>query len=149
LRIKEFIIDDFGLIITASLLALAGAYFSQYIGKLQPCILCVYQRLPYFLLAIVALIALRFHKIRKPLAYVIVVLLIGEIALAIYHVGIERYIFKESYICQLRNDGLASTCSQVLFRFMNLSMAEWNVIYASSILYYFIKRGRKNGSFTW
>ncbi|OYW80846.1 MAG: hypothetical protein B7Z27_03075 [Sphingobacteriia bacterium 32-37-4] len=56
----------------------------------------------------------------------------------------EHYLFEESYVCQLIRSG----CNVVHFRFMNFSMAEWNLAYIIGMLYYFIKVERKNGVFT-
>ena len=37
----------FALLLGASVAALAAAFASQYIGGLEPCVLCLYQRVPY------------------------------------------------------------------------------------------------------
>ncbi|MEK6734113.1 MAG: disulfide bond formation protein B [Pseudomonadota bacterium] len=152
---NQIIQDGFKLVGFMSFLALCGAYFSEILWQLEPCILCIYQRIPYFLIIIIS--ALKFPRSRKYLSFLIIIFLFIEIGLAFYHLGIERHVFNESSICNtdlnissaLSTTKLASSCSLAEFKFMNLSMAEWNFIYAFSMIYYFIKKEGKNGLFTW
>jgi disulfide bond formation protein DsbB len=149
-RIENFIqrikTDIFWIALVSSSLALLVVFFAEYIANLKPCSLCLLQRIPYFMLIVVALSANFFPKWNRIFRWIIVILFSIEIGLSIYHIGIEHYIFEESYVCQLINPALS--CNQVFFRFMNLSIAEWNFIYAMASLYYFIYRCRKNGYFT-
>ena len=81
--------------------------------------------------------------------------IIAEIVLASYHVGVERYIFEDSHVCQVQNGlnstiqemlsagKIASTCSEVSFRFMNFSMVEWNLLYAVFLFYWFSRTFRQ------
>lgn len=157
-ELKNNIVNDvFWQIAAASLFAIALAYLSEIILGLSPCILCIYQRLPYFFLAFVALLASYKPNWKKYLRYVIIFLFKIEIGFAFYHVGVERYIFDENYTCNHSNQvgnvlstkSIASSCSDVSFKFMNFSMAEWNLIYSLFFLGYFIYKERKNGFFTW
>ena len=144
--------DSFCLVAALSLFALLTAYSSELLLGLHPCILCIYQRIPYGLMLLFSIITIlrpTCYKISKPL---IIILAIIEIAFAFYHVGIERHIFEENQICQdkqqignlLSTTKLMSSCSDIAFKFMNFSMAEWNVIYAIGLLYYFIKRDKSH-----
>jgi disulfide bond formation protein DsbB len=130
----------------ASALALIIVLIFQYIFKFQPCSLCVLQRIPYFLILIISIIGVIKRNLRQIVSCLIVVLLFSEIGLAIYHVGIEHYIFEENYLCQLVTKEVS--CNQIMFRFMNLSIAEWNLIYCLGLLYYFIYKGKHDGYFT-
>lgn len=135
-----------------SLLALIVAYLAEILGKLNPCMLCVYQRIPYIILCIFALFALVFTSKKKLCKILIPIFLLIEIAFAFYHVGVEHYIFEESHICQFKTTAtssivttkIAGNCSDIYFRFMNLSMAEWNLIYAIIMLSYFIYREKND-----
>ena len=136
----------------ASGLAIIIAYFSEFILGLKPCMLCIYQRIPYIALIITSLLTLRFATVKNKIFYLVIIILLIEILLAGYHVGVEHYIFEESNVCQVNGDisnylsaGIASNCSQVTFRFMNLSMAEWNLLYSMGMLYWFIRMEKKNG----
>ena len=132
--------DKFWIILLASSFAIITAYFAEFIAKIMPCSLCILQRIPYFVLILLSIISLLKPKSQKLISILIIFACITEIMLAIYHIGIEHYIFEESSVCQIiTNTKVASSCSQVNVKFMNFSMAEWNLIYISGILYYFIK----------
>ena len=85
-------IKKFGFFVAAvSALALAAAYTAQYGFGLQPCILCLYQRVPYAV--VVALGALAFFgppRIgRWALVFTAVAFAAGA-AIAFFHVGVEH-----------------------------------------------------------
>lgn len=153
--------DAYWLTLIAISFALSTAYLAEFIWELHPCMLCIYQRIPYLILVVSSLIAILFPKTQKNISFIIVLLFISEISIAIYHVGVEHYIIEDSYTCQISSDivsklgsllsvkEVASSCSDVKFKFMNFSMAEWNVFYASALLFCFFKLERKNGHFTW
>ena len=141
---KQMKQNNFYIIFIASLLAIIVAYFTEYVFALEPCSLCILERIPYLILQCIALIAIIKPNFKKIMSYFVVITALVEIILALYHIGIERYIFIESAVCQVTG----KSCSEVSFRFMNLSMAEWNLVYISLLLYYFIKLERNNGAFT-
>lgn len=149
--------DSFWQVMVISFFALVLAYLSEIILDLRPCILCIYQRIPYLILLFVSLLSIKFKSIKKFSRFFIVFLFILEISLAFYHVGVERYMFEESHTCQdnhqlgslLSTVQLASNCSQVSFKFMNFSMAEWNLFYSFGFLCLFVYKERENGFFTW
>ena len=83
-----------GLILLAvSVLALGSAFFVQYVLGIEPCVLCIYQRIPYAAVGIFALFAI----IAKPggftqqfaLSLSILAFIIGA-SVAFYHVGVEE-----------------------------------------------------------
>ena len=130
-----------------SVVALSGAYLSQYLGY-KPCILCIYQRIPYFLIIFFSLIALLISKTRNIVLYIICLLMVGEICIAVYHVGIEHHIIDETSACvthnqisdnieealkQLENTNVTSCANPSLF-ILGFSVAEWNVVYALGCL---------------
>ena len=151
-KIKQ---DVYLLIFVASSLAIIVAYVAEFVFHLQPCILCLYQRIPYFLLIVFSLITLLAPITRQYLRFVISLSIIAEIVLASYHVGVERYIFEDSHVCQVQNGlnstiqdmlsagKIASTCSEVSFRFMNFSIVEWNLLYAICLFYWFSRTFRQ------
>lgn len=140
--------NSFSIMLIGAFFALLVAYTGQYLFALMPCSLCILQRFPYMLLILCSAAALYFPKYKKSLGLFIVIISIAQVFLAAYHVGIEHYIFIESSVCKLiQNSHVASSCALVSFRFMNLSMAEWNLIYIMGLLYYFIKREINDGIF--
>lgn len=148
-RIKN---DPNFLVFMSSLAALILAYGSEFLFDLVPCMLCIYQRIPYFILFFISLICIASPKSKGYFLYFIIPLYLLEIILAGYHIGVEHYWIEENYVCQsdgimeaLTTKNIAASCSEVKFKFMNFSMAEWNFIYAGSILYWFIRSVRRNG----
>lgn len=133
-------------LLTASILALIGAYISQYAFDLQPCILCFYQRKPFFAVAVLTGLALFIPQLKKRQQLIIMIsmlLLMVNAFLALYHAGVEKKIFTGPAYCtditiavtdieELRQALAASQivrCDQPSFIFLNISMAGWNVIY--------------------
>jgi disulfide bond formation protein DsbB len=73
--------------------SLASAYIAQYVFDLQPCILCLYQRAPYFIVLALSLVAFLFTcKNNKITSYLILAcafsFLCGSV-IAFYHSGVE------------------------------------------------------------
>lgn len=143
--------NPYWLVLLSSGAALFLAYASEILFNLSPCSLCVYQRIPYFILVLLSSAVILFSRARKYSIPLVVILYIIEISLAGYHVGVEHYWIDEVYTCSARNPAsvlsfkeMASSCSEVSFKFMMLSMAEWNVIYAVALLYGFLKLEKKN-----
>jgi Disulfide bond formation protein DsbB len=124
--------------------ALAMALVGQYVFGLVPCVLCLYQRAPYAVVAGLAalglVLPLSAAARRRLIAASGVVFLLGA-GLAFYHVGVEHHWWGAVTGCagtpvaQLTVDQLQSQlwtpqkpCDQVDFRFIGLSLAGWNAI---------------------
>ena len=87
-----------GLVLVASVIVLGSALLSQYVGGLQPCVLCLYQRVPYVLTIVLSGSALalvmfggrpRWALTRWVLAVCAVIFLAGA-GIAAFHVGVEQ-----------------------------------------------------------
>jgi disulfide bond formation protein DsbB len=131
----------------ASAAALIFVYAAQYIFNYQPCILCFYQRKPFFAVLALALISLTFFKSQKSLKisfFLCVIFLLINCCISFYHVGIEKKIFKGPATCSLQIpdnfDNLKDLknalieaqkvrCDEPALIFLQLSMAMWNFIY--------------------
>ena len=78
------------LTLLAALAALALAYFAQDVLQLAPCPLCLLERWPYRITALLGLLAL---MVRAPSARIILSLamltMFGDVAIAGVHVGVE------------------------------------------------------------
>ena len=84
-----------------SLVALISAYFIEYILGYQPCNLCLYERIPYFLAILILLINYKYNKLEK---YIIILLALNffiATILSLYHLGIEQGFIQESLLCDL------------------------------------------------
>lgn len=140
------------------LLPLIAAYVSQYGFGLEPCILCIYQRIPYAVLAVVVLLYFFLKKkLNARLLFTIVAIgLLLEAAMAFYHVGVEQGVITEGIGCveqniagtieELRAQLLASpvvACNKPQFMFLGLSMAAWNGLYALGLFAFVIAMRRR------
>ena len=139
-------------LLCAAIFALVFAYISEFVFELKPCVLCLYQRKPFF--AIIALCALqlaffRNKKAEKFFFFCCLALLALNIGIASYHVGVEQKIFQGPTTCsadELNNlqnveelaAALAQTkairCDAPSFVFLGVSMAGWNVFYSLFLL---------------
>ena len=144
-----FIIQVIGIL---SLFFLVAAYFLQYVLGVQPCKLCIYQRIPYLLLVFlggVSLIGFMKNHYHKMMLIFCRLLILVEIFLAIYHVGIERDIFQEVVPCKIESSTASVTmdslraqiynnkevsCKEVSMRILGLSLAEINLVLAVFLL---------------
>ena len=146
--------------------ALGAAYVAQYGFGLEPCILCLYQRVPYLLAGLIALLSLFLSpeaRLQRPLVLAGAVLFAVGGAIAFYHVGVERHWWVSVTACggaaptgigieQLRADLLAKParrCDQPEWDLFGITMAGYNVV-ASLLLaigtWYaagFLKEGRR------
>lgn len=133
--------------LAASLVALATAFAAQYLGGLQPCVLCVYQRWPYAIVIALALIALALGE--QPRGWVVglagLVFLAGA-AIAVFHVGVEHGWWEGTSECvgDLKADSIEALrariraapivrCTDVAWSFAGISMAGFNAL-ASAVL---------------
>jgi len=134
-----------GLIVAASVAALAGAFYSQYVWGLEPCPLCLYQRVPYGVTIVLGIVVLAG---RWPLACLALagVVLIGESGLAFFHVGVEQHWWASLDACaqaratpdttaelltMLMDEPPPPPCDQVRWSLFGISMAGYNVLYAA------------------
>ena len=134
-------------------LTIISALIIQYWLGHEPCELCLYERIPYFLsiLLIVKILFIKRHE-KVTLLILSLVFLISA-ALAFYHFGIEQGFFNESLTCmtgdlskalskeelleQLKQNSIS--CKDVSFRILGLSLAAINVIFSLVLSVIFIR----------
>ncbi len=140
-------------LLLGSIFALTFAYISQYVFDYQPCILCLYQRKPFFAVIALSLITLTFLKTKqakKISFFCCIIFLLINCCIAFYHVGVEKKIFRGPTTCSSAEnlneiDNLqdlekallktkAIRCDQPSFVFLSLSMAAWNFIYCLALI---------------
>ena len=130
-----------------SLAALGGALLSQYGFGFRPCDLCLMQRYPYAVIAVLGvagtLLARRFPRLLLPLCLLLAALFMLDAGIAGYHVGVEQGWIDGPSACsggaavatidelraQIFGAALVS-CKDASFVFLGLSMAAWNMLYA-------------------
>ena len=119
----------------------------------QPCKLCLYERIPYFL-SILLIVKIFFIKGNEKITLLILSLVfIISSVLAFYHFGIEQGFFKESLVCAAGNLSENMTkeellkqlsqntisCKDVTFRIFGFSLAAINTIFSIALSAIFIK----------
>ena len=144
----------FALLLGASAAILAAAFASQYIGGLEPCVLCLYQRVPYGVVIALSGLGLVLSGLAPPPRGVIAVLggvcaaaFLVNAGIATFHVGVEQHWWQGTEACgaagttartieQLRAQIFAAPvarCDEVPWSLFGISMAGYNVL-ASLVL---------------
>ena len=125
-----------------SFIALISAYFIEYILGHQPCNLCVYERIPYFLAILIVLINHTYNKLEKYLILSLAIIFLIATILSLYHLGIEQGFIQESLLCDLEKganivdkDEILKqlqqkniSCKDVTFKIFGLSLTNYNII---------------------
>lgn len=137
----------------ASAAALTAAYIGEYGFGLEPCILCLYQRIPYAFAITAGITALALSKKTKILMLPALGLssfaYISNSALALYHTGVEQKWWP-SHLEGCAVPDLGGTPEELLANIMNapavrcdeiawqdpvlgLSMANYNIIFCAGL----------------
>ena len=130
------------IIFLVSILALASAFFIEYILGHQPCNLCIFERIPYLLAIIMILINFKFNQFEKFFILLLVIVFLFGAILSLYHLGIEQGFIQESLVWDLKNgSNLFSkeeilkqlqeknvSCKDVTFKIFGLSLTSYNIL---------------------
>jgi disulfide bond formation protein DsbB len=136
-------------ILAVGLGSLAMAFAAQYVFGLEPCVLCLYQRVPYGVAAVLAAAALTVaaaDRVRTWLVGLCAAVFLAGAALAFYHVGVEHHWWGSFAACggklatgltvedlkaQLSGGAPASKpCDQVDWTLFGVSLAGYNAIFS-------------------
>ena len=134
-------------------LVLISAFVIEYGFGHQPCKLCLYERIPYFLSILLIIKILFIKKYERVTLLALSLIFIGSATLAFYHFGIEQGFVSESFVCETRN--LSETlskeqlleqlkqnnisCKDVSFRILGMSLAAINTIFSLILSVMFIR----------
>ena len=125
--------------------SLSFALTVQYAFGLEPCILCLYQRVPFVVTGLLAILALRLDK-NSSIAILIIIVsgliyLIGG-GIAFYHVGVEQHwwlsgcsgsLDQDISLDQLRASLMQKpekACDDVDWTLFGISMATYNFFFS-------------------
>ena len=130
-----------------------SALIIQYWLGHEPCKLCLYERIPYFLSILLIIKILFIKKYEKITLLIISLVFISGSVLAFYHFGIEQGFFSESLACtsgdlsktlskeelleQLKQNSIS--CKNVSFRILGLSLAAINTIFSLILSVIFVR----------
>lgn len=150
---KQFIAEHltcrftvFGLVALLSIFALAAALFSEVTLGLEPCILCIYQRIPFVIGAILGVAGLLLREkagVSSALLGVISLNFFINSGIAFYHTGVEQKWWKSQVEgCAVPNFGSepqsilenilsapTANCAEIPWQdpILGLSMANYNI----------------------
>jgi disulfide bond formation protein DsbB len=138
----------------AAVTALALAFIGQYGFDLYPCVLCIYQRWPFVIVAGLCLLAanpaMRTGKAARWILLLCAGVLAVNAAIAVYHVGVEQHWWAGSEACvgktgatqtlaQLRAQIMSAPvtrCDEIAFSLFGVSMAGYNVLFSFVLALY-------------
>ena len=135
-----------------SLMIISALIIQYWLGH-EPCKLCLYERIPYFLSILLIIKILFIKKYEKITLLILFLVFMSSAALAFYHFGIEQGFFNESLACtapdlsqtlskeqileQLKQNNIS--CKDVSFRVLGLSLSVINTIFSLVLSVIFIK----------
>lgn len=128
-----------------SLGTLGFVLFTQYGLGLRPCVLCVYQRIPY--VVIIALGLLAYGLPRKAACFIFLTALtfLTGAGIAGFHIGVEQHWWEGTAHCSGKLPGPNASieelravilnapitrCDQVTAQFLGISMAAYNFVFS-------------------
>ena len=134
-------------------LTIISALIIQYWLGHEPCKLCIYERIPYFLSILLLIKILLFKKYEKITLFILFLIFTASAVLAFYHFGIEQGFFSESFVCKagdlsgtLSKEQLLEqlnkyniSCKEVSIRVLGLSLATINTILSIILSVIFLK----------
>ena len=131
---KKFL---FSILVFTSLVLVSAFIIEHQLGH-EPCKLCLYERIPYFLSMLLIIKMLFIKKYERVTLLILFLVFISSTALAFYHFGIEQGFFSESLACttgdlsktlskeeileQLKQNSIS--CKDVSFRIFGLSLLQ-------------------------
>ena len=121
-----------------------SALIIQYWLGHEPCKLCLYERIPYFLSMLLIIKIIFIKKYEKITLLILFLVFMSSAVLAFYHFGIEQGFFSESLACtsgdlskmlskeelleQLKQNSIS--CKDVSLKILGLSLAAINTIFS-------------------
>ena len=137
------------LIFLISIIALASAFFIEYILGHQPCNLCILERIPYLIAIIIIILNYKYVRLEKYFILLLILIFLFSTILSLYHLGIEQGFIEESLVCDLKNgSNLLSkqdilkqlqqkniSCQDVTFKIFGLSLTSYNIIISMLAVY--------------
>ena len=134
-------------------LTIISALIIQYWLGHEPCKLCLYERIPYFLSMLLIIKIIFIKKYEKIALLILFLVFMSSTVLAFYHFGIEQGFFSESLACtsgnlskmlskeelleQLKQNSIS--CKDVGFRILGLSLAAINAIFSLILSVIFVR----------
>ena len=149
----------FFLVVLFSTFAILSAFFMQYVLGHAPCKLCIYQRIPYYIIILIGLITLFFPRIIKFTTFLLIFSLLAEFLVSNYHT-LSTYDVISYSGCQsakipsdinqlkeaLMSDTLIVNCSNANLKYFGIPLSLYNSFFSLMFLILIIFYGRKEKS---
>ena len=146
---KKFL---FLLLTFISLILVAAFVIEHQLGH-EPCSLCIYERIPYFISIFLIIKILLNTNYQKITLFILFLVFLVSAILGFYHFGIEQGFFSESLICAAVNisENLSKeellellesnpiSCKDISFKMFGLSLAAINTIFSIILSVIFIR----------
>ena len=137
----------FYLAVLFSIFAISSAFFMQYVLGHDPCKLCIYQRIPYYIIILIGLITFLFPKIIKITSFLLIFLLLAEFLASSYHTLSTFELISYSG-CQsaeipsdlnvlkdaLMSDTLVVNCSNANLKYFGIPLSIYNSFFSLMFL---------------
>lgn len=120
---------------------LAGAIGSQYLGGLNPCEMCYWQRYPHWAAVVLAGLSFALPRRAKLLTLLAALAIAVSGGIGVFHAGVELGWWEGVTTCSTMATGASTDellksilatplirCDQVQWAFLGISMAGWNAI---------------------
>jgi disulfide bond formation protein DsbB len=129
-------------------MAITAAFVAQYLGFI-PCLLCIYQRIPYGLMILTGIGGLIYSKYFKLWLIILIIFQLTSIFISGYHSSIEMGLLPPLSSCSNHLDYAKMSLDEIKTRLntfatpncatpaiviLSLSMAQWNLIFSSLLL---------------
>ena len=153
-NIKSFFIIIFAI----SFFSLTAALYVEYILGFKPCILCIYQRIPYGIAILISLCAFSTDNI-KMLLVILALTFMASALISGYHVSIEKGLIEPIFSCTGNNinslekdeilkslNDIQPDCKDVDFSLFGISLATLNFINSFviiAVIVYIFKYAKK------
>ena len=146
------------IVFVISLIAIISAYFIEYALGYQPCNLCIIERIPYAVSIFLILLNYKLKLNEKLLILLLLFIFTFSLFISVYHLGIEKNFFNESFLCNAKNAAdllskeeillelqkITISCKDVTFRVFGLSLTSINIFVSLLITIMLIKVYTKN-----
>ena len=137
----------FYLAVLFSVFAISSAFSMQYVLGHDPCKLCTYQRIPYYIIILIGLITFLFPKIIKITSFLLIFLLLAEFLASNYHtlstfevisysgcqsaeIPSDINVLKEA----LMSDTLIVNCSNANLKYFGIPLSIYNSFFSLMFL---------------
>lgn len=139
----------------SSVLALTIAFISEYFFNMLPCKLCVYERIIFCIVILIAVLHLFLNN--RIFIYMMLCSYIIGLVISFYHIGLEHHWFYDVLGCteqisenisletlknNLLNPNYSPSCDKPYY-LLGISLATWNFIYLLGTLFLLINIYRK------